>query len=221
MVTKMVTKRNSISRKIIGKLRLNHERIFSKEEIINTIKEYSRVYKTKVNILSLWTYLRKDGYIKRILGDYYYVYSLDERYNHYCKFSEEELVFLVLEKMKIRWYLGLESSLKENKVIWQALNVITIINDHFSGLKKLGNSRFRFIKTKKSMFKLGLTKAKTNNAVKYFYSDLEKAYLDFLYFSSYNGKDINALKRNLDFKVNRIKVISYAKIYPDKIQGVL
>lgn len=217
----MVTAKNKISKKIIDKLRLNHEKILNKEEIIKIIKEYSKIYKTKVNLISLWTYLRKDSYIKRILGDYYYVYSLEERYNKYCKFSEEELIFLVLEKMKIKWYLGLESALKENRITWQALNIVTIVNNHFSGVKKLGNSKFKFIKTKDKKFEFGLIKKKTNNSAGYFYSDLEKTYLDFLYFSSYKGKDIKSLKKNLDFKIENSKVIKYAKHYPNKIQEVI
>jgi len=217
----MVITKNKISRRIIDKLRLNPEKILTKEEIIRTIKEYSKVYKTKINLISLWTYLRKDNYVKRILGDHYYVYSLEERYNHYCKFSEEELVFLVLEKMRIRWYLGFESALKENKITWQALNVVVIINNRFSGIKRLGNSKFRFIRTKDNKFKFGLIKNKTNNSVKYFYSDLEKTYLDFLYFSSYKGKDVEVLKKNLDFKIEKKKVVKYSKHYSNKIQEVI
>lgn len=218
----MVTKKNKIkvSRKIIDKLRLNPEKIMSKEEIIGTMKEYSRIYKTKANITSLWVYLRKDRYIARILSDYYYIYSLEERYNHYCKFSEEELMFIVLEKMKIKWYLGLESALKENKITWQALNTITIINSHFSGIKKLGNSKFKFIKTK-GRFELGLVKKKTNNSVTYFYSDPEKTYLDFLYLYSYEGKDIEGLQKSLDFKVEKSRIKKYAKKYNAKIQEAI
>ncbi len=217
----MVTTKNKISRRIIDKLRLDSEKILTKEDIIKTIKGYSKVYKTKVNLISLWTYLRKDDYIKRILGDYYYIYSLEERYNHFCKFSEEELIFLVLEKMNIKWYLGLESALKENKITWQALNIMMIINNHFSGIKKLGNSKFKFIKTKDNKFKFGLIKNKTNNSVVYFYSDLEKTYLDFLYFSSYKGKDVKILKKNLDLKTEKSKVIKYAKYYSNKIQEIV
>ncbi len=216
----MVTKKNKISRKIIDKLRLSPEKILLKEEIIQTMKEYSRVYKTEVNIISLWTYLRKDNYIRRILGDYYYIYSLEERYGGYCRFSEEELIFLILEKMKIQWYLGLESALKENKITWQALTIVTIINNHFSGIKKLGNSKFKFIKTR-DKFKLGLIKKKTNNSVAYFYSAPEKTYLDFLYFYSYDGKDIDAIKKSLDFKVEKSKVIEYARDYTAKIQEAI
>ncbi len=214
----MVTIRNKISWKIVDKLRLKKERILSKEEIIQIIKEYEKIYEKKVNLISLWTYLRKRKYIKYILGDYYYVYSLEEMHNSYCKFSEEELFFLVLEKMRIKWYLGLERALIENKVIWQALNTALIINNYFSGLKKFGNTVFKFIKTHERRFSFGLIKNETNNKVKYFYSDLEKTYLDFLYFNSYLGKDLETIKRNLDFKVDKSKLLKYAKNYSKKIQ---
>ncbi len=217
----MVTTRNTISRKIIENLRENSEKILSKEDIINEIKEYSRIYKKKVNILSLWTYFRKAKYIKRVLENFYYIYSLEERYDNFCNFSEEELFFLVLEKMDIKWYLGLESALKENKIIWQSLNVLVIINNHFSGIKKLSNSKFKFIKTKGNKFKLGLIKKKTNHGVTYYYSDLEKTYLDFLYFALFEKKDIKAIKENLDFNTVKSKVIKYVKYYPNKIQEVI
>ncbi len=217
----MVTKRNKNSKKIIDRLRLKNERVFSKEEIFEIVREYEKIYKKKVNLISLWTYLRKDNYIKRILGDYYYVYSLEERYNKYCKLSEEELVFLVLEKMNVKWYLGFESALKKNKISWQALNVITIINNHFSGIKKLGNSKFKFIKTKDKRFSFGLIEEKTNNQVKYLYSDLEKTYLDFLHFHSYQGKNIEDIKRGLDFEVKKNKLLEYAKNYSKRVRGAV
>lgn len=217
----MVTTKNKISRKIVDKLRLKKEKILSKAEIIKTIKEYQQIYNKKVNLISLWTYLRKNHYIKRILGDYYYIYSLEERYNNYCQFSEEELIFLVLEKMKIKWYLGLETALKENKISWQVFNVIIIINGRFSGFKKLGNSKFKFIKTKEKRFNFGLIENKTNNNVRYLYSDLEKTYLDFLYFYSYEGKDPEIVKKNLDFEVKKKKLEEYAKNYSKKILGVI
>jgi len=212
----MVTAKNKISRVIIDKLRSKKERMLSKEEIIKTIEDYQRIYKVKVNMISLWTYLRKDKYIQRILKDYYYVYSLEERHNHYCNLSEEELVFLVLEKMRLKWYLGLESALKKNKIAWQAFNVITLVNSHFSGIKKLGNSKFKFIKTKEKRLSFGCIKAETNNKVAYFYSDLEKTYIDFLYF--YKGKDIETMKKNLDIEVRKDRLKKYAKNYSKKIQ---
>ena len=212
----MVTAKNNKSRAIINKLRSKKEKILSKGEIIKIIEEYGKIYKIKVNLLSLWTYLRKDMYIKRVLWDFYYVYSLEERHNHYCNFSEEELVFLVLEKMRLKWHLGLESALKENKIIWQALNIIIIVNNRFSGIKKFGNSKFKFIKTKEKRLSFGLIKARTNNKVPYTYSDLEKTYLDFLYF--YKKKDIEAMKNNLDFNI-RIGILKkYTKNYSKKIQ---
>jgi len=215
----MVTAKNKISRVIINKLRSKKERMLSKEEIIKTIEDYQRIYKVKVNMISLWTYLRKDNYIHRILKDYYYVYSLEERHNHYCNLSEEELVFLVLEKMGLKWHLGLESALKKNKIAWQTFNVITLVNNHFSGIKKLGNSKFKFIKTKEKRLSFGRIKEKTNNKVTYFYSDLEKTYLDFLYFCK--GKDIENMKKNLDFEIRKDRLKKYAKNYSRKIQEAI
>ena len=215
----MVTVKNKKSRVIIDKLRFQKEKILSKEEIIKTMEDYQKIYKIKVNMISIWTYLRKDSYIKRILGDYYYVFSLEERHNHYCNFSEEELVFFVLEKMRVRWYLGLETALKENKITWQALNVVIIVNNNLSGIKKLGNSEFKFIKTKEERFNFGLIKKETNNKVSYFYSDLEKTYLDFLYF--YKEKDIENMKKHLDFEVKKDKLKRYAINYSKKIQEAI
>ncbi|MBI5064607.1 hypothetical protein HZA97_00080 [Candidatus Woesearchaeota archaeon] len=217
----MVITQNKTSRKIIDKLRLKKEKIISKEEIFRVIREYEKIYEKKVNLISMWTYLRKSKYIKRILGDYYYVYSLEEMHNKYCRFSEEELIFLVLEKMRIKWYLGLECALIENKIIWQTLNVVLIINDYFSGFKKLENTIFKFIKTHEKKFSFGLLRKKTNNQVKYFYSDLEKTYLDFLHFNSYSGKDLETIKKSIDFKVDESKLFKYAKNYSKKIQEVL
>jgi hypothetical protein len=174
-----------------------------------------------VNLISLWTYLRKSNYIKRILGDYYYIYSLKERSNHYCRYSEEELIFFVLGKMKIKWYLGLERALQEHKISWQVLNSIAIINTYFSGIKRFGSSRFKFIRTHEKRCKFGLIKRKTNNQVTYFYSDLEKTYLDFLYFYSYQGRDIETIQRQLDFKIKADVVKRYAQHYSKKIQKVL
>src|SRR3989344_4406672 len=60
IITKMVTTQNKTSRKIIDKLRLKNEKMLSKEEIIKTIGDYQKIYKRKVNLISLWTYLRKN-----------------------------------------------------------------------------------------------------------------------------------------------------------------
>jgi hypothetical protein len=219
IVTKMVTIKNKkykASRMIVAKLRSGNDKIRSKDEIITVIRDYEKIYNVKINLVSMWVYLRKASYIKRILGDYYYIYSLEERHNNYCNLSEEELVFLVLGKMGLKWYLGLESALKANKISWQALNVTAIVNNHFSGIKKLGNSKFKFIKTKEKRFCSGILKGETRNKVVYFYSGLEKTALDFLYFS--RGKDTKNLIKNLGFEARKDKLKKYAKNYPRKIQ---
>jgi len=137
-----------------------------------------------------------------------------------ASFQKKSCFFLLWKKMKIKWYLGLESALKENKITWQALNTVTIINNNFSGIKRLEIPSSGLLKQKAGLI-WAIIKKKTNNSVAYFYSDPEKTYLDFLYFYSYSGKDINVLKKNLDFKVEKSKIIKYAKDYTTKIQEAI
>ncbi len=217
----MVIVRNKISKRIVEKLRLRKEKIISKAEIFHIMKEYQRIYRQKINVNSIWTYLRKSKYVRRVIGDYYYIYSLEERYNRYCCYSGEELLFLVLERMGVRWYVGLEGALREHKILWQALRAVPIINTRFSGIKNIGNSQFRFIRAQERKFTSGLIRRKTSNGVDYFYSDLEKTYLDFLYFHSYWGKDPMAVRRQLNFKVRKDVLRKYASYYSKKIKKVL
>ena len=67
----MVTRKNKISRKIIGKLRLSPEKILLKEEVIRTMKEYSRIYKG----LGVWTISENNGYCN-------VTYEIDLEVNH-------------------------------------------------------------------------------------------------------------------------------------------
>lgn len=71
------------------------------------------------------------------------------------------------------------------------------------------------------MFTFGMIKRKTNNHVPYFYTDREKTYLDFLYFSSYAGKNPESVKKQLDFKLDRSVAKKYAGHYSKKIQEAL
>ena len=123
--------------------------------------------------------------------------------------------------MKIKWYLGLERALREHNLGWQALHLVPIINTYFSGIRKVGSSRFRFMKTQEKRCRFGLREKRTNNGVKYFYANLEKTYLDFLYFHSYQGKDIKSIQRQLDFRVRMKRVRKYAAYYSGKVREAL
>ncbi|MDP1695170.1 MAG: hypothetical protein Q8L34_06550, partial [Candidatus Woesearchaeota archaeon] len=93
------------------------EKISYKSDILKIIKEYNDSIK-KVNISNAFWYLSRHGYIKRIFLDYYYINSIEERELGYKKgYDNKELIYLVLNKVKWNWYLGLTSALYESREI--------------------------------------------------------------------------------------------------------
>jgi len=166
---------------------LNRGKILSKKQIEDTILEYDKKIK-KVKIENLIKYLSRHRYIKRIFSGYYYINSYDERNRNYSEIESREAIFIVLNKLGIRWYAGLTSALYIQGKIWQTPNILAIPNDKFSGLKKILGINVKFMKIKKELI-FGLKKTKINNT-EYFYSDPAKTYMDMVYF-----KQIDSLKR--------------------------
>src|SRR3989344_3275605 len=131
-----MAKQNNIS-KIYEALINRTGKIAKKEEIEKIINEFNRRFKKKINSERIIKYLSRHNYIKRIFLSFYYVNSIDERKRRYCKFEDRELLFLVLNKLNIRWYLGLSSALYESGKVWQAPAIVNIINNKFSGKRKI------------------------------------------------------------------------------------
>jgi len=112
-------------------------RIVEKSEINKIIKEFNKIFKKKVDLNSAIKYLSRHNYIKRIFLGFYYVNSIEERKRGYCRLEDRELLFLVLNKLNIKWYLGLSSGLYESGKVWQTPVIINIINNKFSGKRKI------------------------------------------------------------------------------------
>ena len=164
------------------------------------IEDYNkRLGKISVNN-ALW-YLSRYNYTKRVFLDYYYINSIEEREKNICKCEERELLFEVLNKEKIKWYLGLSSALYELGDISQFPVVLTIINNKISGNRRILGRKVRFIKIKESLI-FGLISKKTENKTTLFFSNPEKTNLDFAYF-----------KISRKFSKNK-KIKEYAKKYP-------
>jgi|SRR3989344_2263175 len=180
------------------------EKIMKKKEIVKLIEEYNnKVNKVSVNN-ALW-YLSRQNYIKRIFLDFYYINSIEERELKYCKFTNKELLFLVLDKLDIKWYLGLTSARYSKGETWQTPNMLTILNNRFSGEKKIVGLKVKFIKIKEKRI-FGLVREKTDKDIKYYYSDKEKTDLDEIYLSK-KGK----------VATNK-KTKTYLKNYPKWLQ---
>lgn len=155
-------------------------KIVEKYEIDKIIKEFNKSFKQNIQTESTIKYLSRHNYIKRIFLSFYYVNSIDERKRGYCKFEDRELLFLVLNKLNIKWYLGLSSGLYESGKVWQTPVIINIINNKFSGKRKVLDLNIRFYKVKDNLI-FGLRTEKTKNKVEYFYSEPSKTYIDMIY----------------------------------------
>ncbi len=169
---------------------LNRGRIFKKSEILKVIKDYKKL-KIGSNPKSIIEYLSKHNYIKRIFLGHYYINSYDERKRGFCNYSYRELIFSVLNKEKIKWYLGLNTAIYEQGKTWQTPNMINIINTRLSGKKKIAGLNVKFVKTKENLI-FGLKETKTKNNIPYSYSDPAKTYLDKVYFKE--SKKLISLK---------------------------
>lgn len=160
------------------------EKICHKSGILEIIKEYNKSI-GKINLENTLWYLSRHNYIKRIMFDFYYINSSDERKRGFCACEDKELLFIVLGKIKIKWYVGLNSTLYLLGKTWQTPNVLTIINNKISGRKKILGMKLRFVKIKENLI-FGLKSGKTKNNIPYFYSDLAKTYLDLAYLGELN-----------------------------------
>lgn len=165
-------------------LRNRQKNVCSKAEIIEVIKEYNKTLgkkRGKINPLNALWYLSRHGYIKRIIFNFYYLNSLDEKNRKFCQYEDKELLFMVLNRLNLHWYVGLNSALYLLGKIWQAPNMVTIINSRFSGRKTVLGLKVRLVKIKENLI-FGVKAGKTRNNIPYFYSDLAKTHLDLSYF---------------------------------------
>ncbi len=165
-------------------LRNRQENVCSKAEIIEVIKEYNKTLgktRGKINPLNALWYLSRHGYIRRIVFNFYYLNSLDEKNRKFCQYEDKELLFMVLNKLNLPWYVGLNSALYLLGKTWQVPNTLTIINSKFSGKKTVLGLKVRLVKIKESLI-FGVKAGKTRNNIPYSYSDSAKTHLDLSYF---------------------------------------
>lgn len=156
------------------------EKIMKRKEIVKLIEDYNKI--EKISIANALWYLSRQRYIKRIFLDYYYINSIEEREQKFYRYLDKELLFLVLNKLDIKWYLGLTSARYSGGEIWQTPNMLIIINNKFSGNRSIMGFKTRFIKLKESLI-FALVKGKTDKGIEYYYSNKEKTGLDEVYLS--------------------------------------
>lgn len=164
---------------------INRGKILSKDEIVGLAKEYKEKFGIKPSKYLL-KYLSRHKYIRRVFKGFYYINSFDERIRGFCEFEDKEVLFMVLNKMKLKWYVGLGYSTYLQGKTWQTPNQMSIVNNKFSGIKRIFGLKVKLFKTKEALF-FGLKKMKTKKGIDYFYSDPAKTYIDKVYFKESNS----------------------------------
>jgi hypothetical protein len=158
--------------------------------------------------------LRQNKDILYIFKGYYYLLSPKEKEGAYLKYSTNEMIYTILNKLNIKWYLGLYSALERNNIIWQGVVNPIIINSHISGEKKILEIKYHFHKIKRGLLDFGYIKKITKNRITFYYSDPEKTYIDFIYLNK--NPSIELLNAKNGEKL-RIYLKNYSKKFKKKV----
>lgn len=151
--------------------------------------------------------LRRNKDILYIFKGYYYILDAKEKEGSFTHYSTNEMIYTILNKLNIRWYLGLYSALERNNIIWQGVVNPIILNSNISGEKKILDVKYQFHKIKRNLLDFGFIKKITNNRITFYYSDPEKTYIDFMYLHKKPPLELDSYKKNKTMK-------SYLKKYP-------
>lgn len=158
--------------------------------------------------------LRKNRDIVYAFKGYYYLLSSKEKEGSYTDYSTNEMVYAILNKLNIRWYLGLYSALERNNIIWQGVVNPIIVNSDISGEKKILGVKYQFHKMKRELLDFGYIKKITKNRITFYYSDPEKTYIDFIYFNKNPPSELSNFKKN---ETLRSYLKNYSKNFKKKV----
>jgi len=158
--------------------------------------------------------LRRSRDILYVFKGYYYVLDSREKEGSYIEYSINEMVYAILNKLNIRWYLGLYSALERNNIIWQGVVNPIILNSNISGEKKILDIKYQFHKVKRELLDFGHSKKITKNRITFYYSDPEKTYIDFIYFNKKPPSELSAVKNNEKL---RLYLKNYSKNFKKKV----
>ena len=188
------------------------DKIVSRDTIINIIKSIdSKDYLKRLETL------RKSKKIQYIFLNYYYVLSENERSKNVSKYSSEEKVIAVLNKLKIKWHYTLDTALARKKIVWQASKNIIILNNSISKKTTINKIPFIFIKTQ-TKYISDYSTVKTKNRISTNYPLNEKLFVDYNYF---NKKVPIELKNKVKKTTLNTILQKYPKAFQNKIKNEL
>jgi len=184
-----------------------------KQKIVSRRDIEAHLKKT-INPISTFALFRNLRVSKKILyvwKQYYYVRDAEEVENDFNKMSSSEMIYIILNKLGISWYLGLESALAQNKVLWQAINRNIIINSKFSGTFVILKQEFEFKKMRKDLF-FGICELRVGQSTVWKYSNIEKTIIDFVYYKKKVPFDLFAKQNKQKLKRDLLRVPRFLRI---------
>jgi len=175
------------------------DKLVLKSEII---KRFCDVVHNEAKSEKIFNSLRKIGKVDLVFQKYYYIKTEDERINGIKKYSTLELIAVVLNKLNVKWYFGLESANDLNKVVWQPSKKIVVINNKFAKTIEIDGQKVIFSKIKPNLV-VEFNKHKTPNRIQLNICSIDKTYIDYEYLNKICPIELKE-KINLD-KVFEIK----------------
>ena len=187
-----------------------NKKIFTKEEVRENYDKFQEMWgDKKKDFEKVFDSLRKTR-LKYMFNKKWYILNKEE-FNDLKnnKFEEYELIFRFLDDQKIPYYVGLSSAKYLNKLIWQSLKVVYIINTEFNLKRKIGNIEINLIRFPKELM-VNMALIKTNKGTSY--SDVEKTLLDEIYYNEYKKGKLQIMDYNFD-ELNIEKIKAYLSFY--------
>ena len=124
------------------------------------------------------------------------------------------MVYAILNKLNVKWYLGLYSALERNNIVWQGVVNPIIVNSELSGEKKILEVKYKFYKMKRDKLDFGHIKKITKNRITFYYSDPEKTYIDFIYFNKNPPSELSNANKNEKL---RLYLKNYSKNFKKRV----
>jgi predicted transcriptional regulator of viral defense system len=188
--------------------------VVTKDETKDTCKRFGADVDSTINFMISY------GYLVRILRGLYYVKTVEE---FQLKKSPDayKILSLGLNKLKVKWYFGLYTSLRLNGLTHEFFDTIFILNDRIYRPKeiKVGGEKVKFLKLSSKLVDFGIVNENSKR-----FSDAEKTILDFVYISRYRSVPegrITSMIEEYRKRVKADKVMEYLKFYPKSVEKVV
>jgi len=173
-----------------------NEKLISKKQLIKVFRDVLQDNYSENIVVNL----RRNRDIIYVFKGYYYLLNSKEKKGYYTEYSTNEMIYVILNKLNIKWYLGLYSALERNNIVWQGVVNPIIVNSELSGEKKILEVKYKFYKMKRDKLDFGHIKKITKNRITFYYSNPEKTYIDFFYFNKSHPSELSNVKKNEKLK---------------------